>query len=330
MKVLITGHQGYIGCHAVDIFQRAGHFVTGVDIGYFADCTFTKRPRVDAELTTDVADLTPRDVAGHDVVVHLAAISNDSMGELDEDLTANTNVTATMHLADICKIAKVPRLLFSSSCAVYGDSHGAHADESFATAPQTAYARSKIAAEQQLLELGGNDFSVCILRNATAYGHSPALRTDLVFNDFVSRLATENKVHLLSNGGAHRPLIHCRDIARAFLCCAEAAQEVISGQIINIGDDNQNIKVIDLASMICTKRDNSSLILAATASADQRDYLVNFSKLRQVLPTFSVNYSLSAEAEYLLGSCYRRPNLANELLAGRYSRLQQLQNKLGL
>jgi nucleoside-diphosphate-sugar epimerase len=330
MKVLITGHQGYIGCHAVDIFQRAGHFVTGVDIGYFADCTFTKRPRVDAELTTDVADLTPRDVAGHDVVVHLAAISNDSMGELDEDLTANTNVTATMHLADICKIAKVPRLLFSSSCAVYGDSDGAHADESFATAPQTAYARSKIAAEQQLLELGGNDFSVCILRNATAYGHSPALRTDLVFNDFVSRLATENKVHLLSNGGAHRPLIHCRDIARAFLCCAEAAQEVISGQIINIGDDNQNIKVIDLASMICTKRDNSSLILAATASADQRDYLVNFSKLRQVLPTFSVNYSLSAEAEYLLGSCYRRPNLANELLAGRYSRLQQLQNKLGL
>ena len=330
MKVLITGHQGYIGCHAVDIFQRAGHFVTGVDIGYFADCTFTKRPRVDAELTTDVADLTPRDVAGHDVVVHLAAISNDSMGELDEDLTANTNVTATMHLADICKTAKVPRLLFSSSCAVYGDSHGAHADESFATAPQTAYARSKIAAEQQLLELGGNDFSVCILRNATAYGHSPALRTDLVFNDFVSRLATENKVHLLSNGGAHRPLIHCRDIARAFLCCAEAAQEVISGQIINIGDDNQNIKVIDLASMICTKRDNSSLILAATASADQRDYLVNFSKLRQVLPTFSVNYSLSAEAEYLLGSCYRRPNLANELLAGRYSRLQQLQNKLGL
>ncbi|MDC3283318.1 SDR family oxidoreductase [Planctomycetota bacterium] len=330
MKVLITGHQGYIGCHAVDIFQRAGHFVTGVDIGYFADCTFTKRPRVDAELTTDVADLTPRDVAGHDVVVHLAAISNDSMGELDEDLTANTNVTATMHLADICKTAKVPRLLFSSSCAVYGDSHGAHADESFATAPQTAYARSKIAAEQQLLEIGDNDFSVCILRNATAYGHSPALRTDLVFNDFVARLATENKVHLLSNGGAHRPLIHCRDIARAFLCCAEAGQEVISGQIMNVGDDNQNIKVIALARMICAKRDNSSLIFADTAGADQRDYLVNFSKLHQVLPTFSVNYSLSAEAEYLLDSCRKQPNLANELLAGRYSRLQQLQNKLGL
>ena len=330
MKALITGHQGYIGCHAVDIFQRAGHFVTGVDIGYFADCTFTKRPRVDAEFTTDVANLTPRDVAGHDVVVHLAAISNDSMGELDEDLTANTNIDATMHLADICKKAKVPRLLFSSSCAVYGDSHGAHADESFATAPQTAYARSKIAAEQQLLELSNNDFSVCILRNATAYGHSPALRTDLVFNDFVARLATENKVHLLSNGGAHRPLIHCRDIARAFLSCAGAEQEVISGQIINIGDDNQNIKVIDLASMICAKRDNSSLIFADTASADQRDYLVNFSKMRQVLPTFSVNYSLSAEAEYLLDSCHKRPNLANELLAGRYSRLQQLQNKLGL
>lgn len=328
MKVLITGHQGYIGCHAVDIFQRAGHFVTGVDIGYFADCTFTKRPRVDAELTTDVADLTPRDVAGHDVVVHLAAISNDSMGELDEDLTANTNVTATMHLADICKTAKVPRLLFSSSCAVYGDSHGAYADESFATAPQTAYARSKIAAEQQLLKIGDNDFSVCILRNATAYGHSPALRTDLVFNDFVARLATENKVHLLSNGGAHRPLIHCRDIARAFLCCAEAGQEVISGQIINVGDDAQNIKVMDLARMICAKRDGGDLVFSETAGTDQRDYLVDFSKLRRILPNFSVNYSLSAEVDYLLDSCDKRPNLADELVAGRYSRLQQLKNRL--
>ena len=330
MKVLITGHQGYIGCHAVDLFQRAGHSVTGVDIGYFADCTFAKRPRVDAELTTDVAGLTPRDVAGHDVVVHLAAISNDSMGELDEDLTANTNVAATMHLANICKTAQVPRLLFSSSCAVYGDSHGAHADENFATAPQTAYARSKIAAEQQLLELGDSGFSVCILRNATAYGHSPALRTDLVFNDFVSRLATENKVHLLSNGSACRPMIHCRDIARAFLHCAEAAQEMIRGQIINVGDDAQNIKVIDLARMICTKRDDSNLVFSDNASADHRNYLVDFSKLRQVLPTFSVNYSLSAEAVYLLNACHKRPSLADELLAGRYSRLQQLKNKLDL
>ncbi|MCX8266691.1 MAG: NAD(P)-dependent oxidoreductase, partial [Planctomycetota bacterium] len=110
MKVLITGHQGYIGCHAVDVFQRAGHFVTGVDIGYFSDCAFAQRPRADVELTADVADLTPQDVAGHDVAVHLAAISNDSMGELDETLTTHTNVTATMHLANICKTAKVPRL----------------------------------------------------------------------------------------------------------------------------------------------------------------------------------------------------------------------------
>jgi nucleoside-diphosphate-sugar epimerase len=328
MKVLITGHQGYIGCHAVDVFQRAGHFVTGVDIGYFSDCAFEQRPRADVELTADVADLTTQDVAGHDVVVHLAAISNDSMGELDETLTTNTNVTATIHLANICKTAQVPRLLFSSSCAVYGDSHGAHADESFATAPQTAYARSKIAAEQQLLELGDSDFSVCVLRNATAYGHSPALRTDLVFNDFVSRLATENEVHLLSNGSAYRPLMHCRDIARAFLYCAEAAQEIIDGQIINVGDDAQNIKVLDLARMICSKRDGSDLVFSDTASADHRDYLVDFSKMRQVLPNFSVNYSLSVEADYLLSSCDKRPNLADELIAGRYSRLQQLKNRL--
>ena len=330
MKVLITGHQGYIGCHAVDIFQRAGHFVTGVDIGYFSDCAFEQRPRADVELTADVADLTAQDVAGHDVVVHLAAISNDSMGELDETLTTSTNVTATIHLANICKTAQVSRLLFSSSCAVYGDSHGAHADESFATAPQTAYARSKIAAEQQLLELGDSDFSVCVLRNATAYGHSPALRTDLVFNDFVSKLATENEVHLLSSGSAYRPLMHCRDIARAFLCCAEAAQGIIDGQIINVGDDAQNIKVIDLARMICAKRNDSDLVFSDTASADQRDYLVDFAKLRQVLPNFSVDYSLSVEADYLLDSCNKQPYLADELLAGRYSRVKQLKNKLGL
>jgi nucleoside-diphosphate-sugar epimerase len=330
MRVLITGHQGYIGCHAVDVFQRAGHFVTGIDIGYFSDCTFEKRPCADSEIITDVANLSIKDVAGHDAVVHLAAISNDPMGELDEELTYRTNVAATVHLAKICKAAHVPRFLFSSSCAVYGDSHGKYADESFGTAPQTAYARSKVAAEQHLLELTDSEFSVCILRNATAYGHSAALRTDLVFNDFVSKLSTENKVLLLSDGSACRPLVHCRDIARTFLHCTEVKQDVIAGQIINVGDDAQNIKVLDLARMISTKHDNSELAFADTADVDQRDYLVDFSKLNKVFPDFSMTYSLSIEADYLLNSCLKRPNFADELVAGRYSRLQQLKNKLNL
>ncbi|MBC8371720.1 MAG: SDR family oxidoreductase [Planctomycetes bacterium] len=330
MNVLITGHRGYIGCHAVEVFQRAGHSVTGVDIGYFDDCSFGQRTHADIEITADVADLSVEQLHGHDAVIHLAAISNDPMGALDEQLTIRTNFDASMHLAELAVAAKVPRFLFSSSCAVYGDSQGQAADEDFMTSPQTAYARSKVAAEQALLDMDADGFAVTILRNATAYGYSPALRTDLVFNDFVARLVTDNKVHLLSDGSACRPLVHCRDIARAFLAVACADVADMSGTVLNVGDAAQNLKIIELARLVCASQDGAVLSFEDGVGHDQRDYLVGFSRLSQKLPNYQTNYSLITETEYLLNKCLERPNFGNEQAVGRYSRLQQLKNELSL
>ena len=330
MNVLITGHRGYIGCHAVEVFQRAGHSVTGVDIGYFDDCSFGQRTHADIEITADVADLSVEQLHGHDAVIHLAAISNDPMGALDEQLTIRTNFDASMHLAELAVAAKVPRFLFSSSCAVYGDSQGQAADEDFMTSPQTAYARSKVAAEQALLDMDADGFAVTILRNATAYGYSPALRTDLVFNDLVARLVTDNKVHLLSDGSACRPLVHCRDIARAFLAVACADVADMSGTVLNVGDAAQNLKIIELARLVCASQDGAVLSFEDGVGHDQRDYLVGFSRLSQKLPNYQTNYSLITETEYLLNKCLERPNFGNEQAVGRYSRLQQLKNELSL
>ncbi len=330
MNVLITGHRGYIGCHAVDVFQRAGHTVTGVDIGYFDDCSFGERAHADVEITADVADLVGEQLQGHDVVVHLAAISNDPMGELCEQLTTRTNVEATLHLAKLAVEAKVSRFLFSSSCAVYGDSQGQAADEQFATSPKTAYARSKVIAEQALLQMNAPGFAVAVLRNATAYGYSPALRTDLVFNDFVAQLVTDNEIRLLSDGSACRPLVHCRDIARAFLAAAEANCEAVAGEVFNIGDTTQNMRIIELARIVCEAQSGTVLSFNEKANPDQRNYLVDFSKLEREFPNYQTSYSLSIETEYLLDKCLQRPNFANEQLVGRYSRLQQLENGLNL
>ncbi|MFT7516781.1 MAG: nucleoside-diphosphate-sugar epimerase [Myxococcota bacterium] len=328
MKVLITGHRGYIGCHAVDVFQRAAHQVTGVDIGYFDDCSFEQRTLANVEITADVANLTLEQISGHDVIIHLAAISNDPMGELDERLTMHTNVDATLHLAKLAKQAGVSRFVFASSCAVYGDSQGVAADENHAVAPQTAYARSKIIAEQALLEMDADGFTVCILRNATAYGHSPALRTDLVFNDFVAGLAINNCVHLLSDGEACRPLVHCRDIAYAFLNVAEADLMSIAGEIFNVGNAEQNIKVVDLARLVCAAQPDSELSFSTQASPDQRDYWVDFTKISAKVPNFATRYSLSTEANYLLNSCLQQQDFADKQLKGRFSRLRQIKKQL--
>ncbi len=304
--------------------------MTGVDIGYFDDCSFGQRTHADIEITADVADLSVEQLHGHDAVIHLAAISNDPMGALDEQLTIRTNFDASMHLAELAVAAKVPRFLFSSSCAVYGDSQGQAADEDFMTSPQTAYARSKVAAEQALLDMDADGFAVTILRNATAYGYSPALRTDLVFNDFVARLVTDNKVHLLSDGSACRPLVHCRDIARAFLAVACADVADMSGTVLNVGDAAQNLKIIELARLVCASQDGAVLSFEDGVGHDQRDYLVGFSRLSQKLPNYQTNYSLITETEYLLNKCLERPNFGNEQAVGRYSRLQQLKNELSL
>ncbi|MDP6963884.1 MAG: SDR family oxidoreductase, partial [Planctomycetota bacterium] len=297
MKVLITGHQGYIGCHAVDLFKAAGHQVLGVDIGYFSKCLFDSTPSPDQELLCDIGDLSASDLAGVDAIVHFAAISNDPMGELAPELTRSTNIDKTIRLAEIAKGAGVSKFIFSSSCAVYGDSHGQYANENHELAPQTEYAKSKVIAERELLKLNSNEFCVIILRNATAYGYSPALRTDLVFNDFVAGVAVNNQIKLLSDGSAYRPFIHARDMANVFLCATETNCSEIGGQILNVGSKIQTIKILDLAQLIKNQCDDVDIIFADENNRDERNYLVNFERFESLFPNFNFENSFASETQ---------------------------------
>ena len=222
MRVFVTGHKGYIGAHLVEILQAAGHEVTGCDIGLFDGCEWEPFARPQHDVQKDVRELGVADLAGHDCVMHLAAISNDPMGELDPALTYAVNREGSVRLAEVAKAAGVPRFLFSSSCSIYGRGERPDLDETAAFNPVSAYAESKVQSEQRISALADETFSPAFLRNATAYGYSPMLRIDLVANNLLGCAIARGDIRIMSDGTPWRPLIHCRDIARAFL--AQPAQ----------------------------------------------------------------------------------------------------------
>ncbi len=221
-KVLVTGHKGFIGVHLVDLLKQAGHHVTGCDLDLFAGCAWEPCVPPDRELIQDVRKLTQRDLEGYDCVMHLAALSNDPMGDLNPEITLSVNRDGSVHLAQIAKAAGVPRYLFSGSCSVYGAGAKLDLDESDPLNPLTAYARSKIETEARVAPLADDSFSPVFLRNATAYGHSPMLRIDLVVNNLLACAVAKGDIRIMSDGTPWRPLTHCRDIARAFVAMMDA------------------------------------------------------------------------------------------------------------
>ncbi|MDH3582949.1 MAG: SDR family oxidoreductase, partial [Phycisphaerae bacterium] len=228
MKVFVTGHKGYIGVHLVQLLKEAGHTVTGCDLDLFEGTAWDPVVLPDRELIQDVRSLEVTDLAGHDVVMHLAAISNDPMGELNAELTYSVNRDASIRTARLAKQAGVGRYLFSGSCSVYGAGEKLDLEEGDPLAPLTAYAKSKIETEQQVSELADDGFTCAYLRNATAYGYSPMLRIDLVVNNLLASALSYGEIRIMSDGSPWRPLIHCRDIARAFCAFAEAPADVIN------------------------------------------------------------------------------------------------------
>ena len=330
MRVLVTGHEGYIGSLLTPMVAAAGHEVVGLDTGWFRHCRFpanVSAPPVD-ELRRDLRDVRREDLEGFDVVLHLANLSNDPLGDLDPSLTREINDHASLRLARLAKEAGVERFLFSSSCSCYGAGGDEFRDEDSELHPVTAYGLAKIAVERGLAELADERFSPVSLRNATAYGVSPFLRLDLVLNNLVAWAMTTGCVKLLSDGTPWRPIVHIEDIARTFVALLEAPREKVHGQAFNVGRTSENYRIRELAEIVAATVPGSTVEIAADASPDARTYRVDCGRLERALPDLRLTWDARRGAQELFAA-YREAGLVLEDLQGpTYSRLGSIRRLL--
>ncbi|MBO0870608.1 MAG: SDR family oxidoreductase [Micromonosporaceae bacterium] len=326
MRVLVSGHEGYLGSVLVPRLAEAGHDVVGLDTGLFAECTIGPVPQQVPAMRTDLRDITAEELVGlaPEAVVHLGALCNDPLGNLDPELTFDVNHRATVRLARAAKQAGATRFLFSSSCSLYGaGADDAPLDENADFAPVTPYGESKIRSEQDLTALADDDFSPVFLRNATAYGFSPRLRGDLVVNDLVGNALLAGEVRLRSDGMAWRPLVHADDIAGAFLALLEAPREAVHARAFNVGDSAENYLIRDVAEMV-REVVGGEVTYAAGAGTDLRNYRVSCDRIAREIPTFRPQWTLRKGIEQL-AEAYQRYGLALEDLMGeRHQRLRRI------
>jgi nucleoside-diphosphate-sugar epimerase len=336
LRVLVTGHAGYVGAVTTAVLAGRGHEVAGLDTGFYAGCDLGSEIRdVDVHLhhvpesTRDLRDVQPADVEGFDAVVHLAGLSNDPLGDLDPGLTRRINVEGSLRLAEACRAARVERFVFASSCSMYGAAGGdAPLDESAPLAPLTAYAESKVEVERGLLDLAGDGFSPVLMRNATVYGVSPRLRLDLVLNNLVAWAHTTGKVRILSDGTPWRPLVHVRDVAAATAAVLEAPRELVHAEAFNVGRDGENHRVSALAEIVRETVAGSEIEYAGSGDPDPRSYRVDFGKLARTLPDLRLQWDARRGAAEL-AAAYRDAGLTLADLEGdRFVRLRRLQTLL--
>jgi nucleoside-diphosphate-sugar epimerase len=328
VKVLLTGHHGYIGSVTGPVLQEAGHEVTGLDTFFYGGCDLTPASPVTEELRLDIRDIRPEHLAGHDAVVHLAGLSNDPLGNLNPELTLEINFRATVRLAEAAREAGVGRFLFSSSCSMYGTSSNDLVPETASLQPLTAYAESKVRSEEALSALADDDFSPVYLRNATVYGVSPRLRIDLVLNNLVGWAHTTGMVRILSDGTPWRPLVHVEDVARSVAAFLEAPRELVHDEAFNVGADDENYQVRDLAETVRETVPGSVVEYAGSGDPDPRSYRVDFGKLRRALPEFEPSWRARAGAAELYDA-YRTAGLTkDEFESQRFSRLKRLETLL--
>jgi len=301
MRVLVTGHLGYIGPVMIRLFKEAGHTVTGLDIGYFKECVTEGVSLVapDKEIIRDMRDVAQADVQGIDAIVHLAALSNDPMGEIDQALTHTINHQCSVNLAKLAKNAGVERFIFASSCSIYGAAGNSDKplDESAPFNPVSAYAHSKVNTESDLNKLADETFSPVYMRNATAYGASPRIRFDLVLNNLMSWAKTTGSIKVMSDGTPWRPLVHIEDISRAALAAAQAPRNIIHNQAFNIGRNDANYQVRDIAEAVAKTVPGAKLEITGESGGDSRSYKVSFDKALNTLPAFEPQWTLQKGCE---------------------------------
>jgi nucleoside-diphosphate-sugar epimerase len=326
MKVLVTGHRGYIGAEMVPALRALGHEVVGLDIGLFDGCDFGE-PLVDCpELAVDLRDVGAAHCRGFDAVIHLAALSNDPLGDVNPEVTYDINLHGSVRLARAAKEAGVGRFLFSSSCSLYGAGGDGYLDEQAAFNPVTPYGESKVRVEQEVARLADASFSPVYLRNATAYGVSRRLRADIVVNNLVGHAVTSGKILLQSDGTPWRPLVHIHDIIHAFAVCLVAPTAAIHNQAFNVGRTQENYQIRQVASMVGEVVPASVVTFAPGASADIRNYRVDFGKIEKGLPGYAPRWTLRQGIEELY-SAYIRQGLTFEDWTGpRYYRLKTVKS----
>lgn len=328
MKVLITGHDGYVGSVMTGVIRGAGHEVRGLDSMWYHGCDFGPAP-TGAHPRVDLRDVRQEHLRGFDAVIHLAAICNDPLGNLNPDSTYAINHRASVQLAEAAKAAGVRRWLFASSCSLYGLAGDEMLTEEAPFNPITPYGESKILTERDVRPLADDRFSPVYLRNATAYGVSPKLRGDIVVNNLVGHAITSGEIVIESDGTPWRPLVHVEDIARAFLAALEAPREAIHNQAFNVGRNEDNLRVREIVTMVQEAIPGCRVRYAEGGGPDPRCYRVDCSKIARMLPNFRPQWTVRTGIAQLRDA-YRAAGLDRDtFFSDRFFRVKRISRLIG-
>ena len=326
MRVLLTGHKGYIGTVLTKLLVNGGHEVVGLDSDLYRLCTYGDGMVEIPEIIKDVRDVEKKDLDGIDVVMHLAGLSNDPLGDLNPELTYEINHLASVRLAEIAKELEIKRFIFSSSCSNYGAAGNDMLTEESEFNPVTPYGISKVRVEQDLSKMADDNFHPTYLRNSTAFGMSPRIRFDLVLNNLTAWAYTTQKVHLKSDGTPWRPIVHIEDISRAFIAVMNAPEEAIHNEAFNVGRNEDNFRIREIAKIVADTVPDCDLSYADDAGPDKRNYRVDSSKILRVLPEFKPQWSAAKGAQELYEN-YKKIGLTLEEFEGiKFQRIAHIRH----